>query len=133
MATNRPSNKFAPPAFLHIATHGFFLADPKRASPENSSENRRGVDADFDVKSALLRSGLALAEANLTQTGPEKGILAALEASNLNLWGTDLVTVSACDTGAGELRNGGVCVRATPGVRFGGDRVDRDEPVAGEL
>jgi CHAT domain-containing protein len=54
----------------------------------------------------LLRSGLALAGANLDKNGIEDGILTALEASNLNLWGTKLVTLSACDTGVGEVKNG---------------------------
>ena len=53
----------------------------------------------------LLRSGLALAGANRDR-GADGGILTALEASNLNLWGTELVTLSACDTGVGEVRNG---------------------------
>jgi CHAT domain-containing protein len=48
---------------------------------------------------------LALAGANLPKNGDD-GILTALEASGLNLWGTKLVTLSACDTGVGEVKNG---------------------------
>jgi len=76
------------PRILHIASHGFFLQDGS-ATAENP----------------LLRSGLALAGANL-QHDTEDGILTALEASALDLWGTHLVTLSACDTGIGEVRNG---------------------------
>jgi CHAT domain-containing protein/Tfp pilus assembly protein PilF len=76
------------PSILHIATHGFFLA------------------ASGAVDNPLVRSGLALSGANLRQTDREPGILTALEASNLNLWGTKLVTLSACDTGVGEIKNG---------------------------
>jgi CHAT domain-containing protein len=95
------------PEILHIATHGFFLEDPKRTqTSEHAQENMRGANPESGVQNPLLRSGLALAGANFSRTGPEKGILTALEASNLNLWGTKLVTLSACDTGVGEVRNG---------------------------
>jgi CHAT domain-containing protein/Tfp pilus assembly protein PilF len=76
------------PRFLHIATHGFFLG-PHAA-----------------VDNPLLRSGLALSGANVRPAERGAGILTALEASNLNLWGTKLVTLSACDTGVGEIKNG---------------------------
>ncbi|HEY8462202.1 MAG TPA: CHAT domain-containing protein, partial [Blastocatellia bacterium] len=50
-------------------------------------------------------TGLALAGANERKQGAN-GILTALEMTGLNLWGTKLVTLSACDTGLGEVRNG---------------------------
>jgi len=76
------------PRFLHVATHGFFLGPAA------------GVD------NPLLRSGLALSGANVAPARRGPGVLTALEASNLNLWGTKLVTLSACDTGVGEIKNG---------------------------
>jgi len=75
---------------LHIASHGFFLQEPGALRVDNP----------------LLRSGVALAGANLSRDARDDGILTALEASNLNLWGTKLVTLSACDTGIGQVRNG---------------------------
>jgi len=76
------------PSVLHIASHGFFLND-EDARPAAS-------------QNPLLRSGLALAGGNTAQGD---GILTALEASGLDLWGTKLVTLSACDTGVGESRD----------------------------
>ena len=48
----------------------------------------------------------ALSGANEHKSGDDTGILTALQASGLDLWGTKLVTLSACDTGIGEVRNG---------------------------
>jgi CHAT domain-containing protein len=83
------------PTILHIASHGFFHDDGPHV------ENTAGPAAN-----PLLRSGLALAGANRSPDGSSNGILTALEASGLDLWGTRLVTLSACDTGVGVVRNG---------------------------
>ena len=98
------------PRILHIATHGFFLqdagaGDAAKAASGSPAAGTRAITATVKTENPLLRSGLALAGANLNK-GTDDGILTALEASNLNLWGTRLVTLSACDTGVGEVRNG---------------------------
>jgi CHAT domain-containing protein len=95
------------PRILHIATHGFFLRNATNAAT-NDEENRiatRAMSSSVVSDNPLLRSGLALSGANLNRGGTDDGILTALEASGLNLWGTKLVTLSACDTGLGEVEN----------------------------
>ena len=91
-ATKEMLQQVSAPRILHIASHGFFLED-------------EGKSAAVDSGNPLLRSGLAFAGANQTREHVD-GILTALEASGLDLWGTKLVTLSACDTGIGEVRNG---------------------------
>lgn len=80
------------PSILHLATHGFF------------------IDTQEKIKNPLLRSGLLLAGAENTLKNEnlegENGILTAQEVMNLNLQGTDLVVLSACETGLGEIKNG---------------------------
>lgn len=90
------------PRILHIATHGFFLEDQGKSFQTGP---QKGIAAG-ELENPLLRSGLALAGANSNRAEIGGGILTALEASNLNLWGTKLVTLSACDTGVGDVKNG---------------------------
>jgi CHAT domain-containing protein len=87
------------PAILHIATHGFFLDDPSGHTAGQPARSGK-------LEDPLIRSGLALAGANQIKSGSDDGILTALEASNLNLWGTRIVTLSACETAVGQVRNG---------------------------
>jgi CHAT domain-containing protein/predicted negative regulator of RcsB-dependent stress response len=100
------------PRILHIATHGFFLDDTGPSNLGGAKQGARQVNNTWDVhagvevENPLLRSGLALAGANLGGSARNSGLLTALEASSLNLWGTKLVTLSACDTGLGDVRNG---------------------------
>lgn len=89
---------------LHIATHGFFVADGEQdeqvmftGDPANATSN------------PLLRSGLVLTGAgkpSSTSGAGEDGILTAYEAMTLPLDKTDIVILSACETGQGEIRNG---------------------------
>lgn len=96
------------PTLMHIATHGYFLADTQ------SAESAMGVDLDNAKNNPLLRSGLILAgapdpnkeEQAVDLQSNDNGILTAYEAMNLNLEGTDLIVLSACETGLGEVKAG---------------------------
>lgn len=90
------------PSILHIATHGFFLPD------DNSGEQLLGFATQHTRRNPLLRSGLLLAGAASGRSSGlrnDDGVLTAYEASLLHLQHTDLVTLSACETGLGELVN----------------------------
>ncbi|MEO9853146.1 MAG: CHAT domain-containing tetratricopeptide repeat protein [Reichenbachiella sp.] len=90
------------PTLLHIATHGYF----------KSVENKNGVEIKGNSdESSMLNSGLILAGVTNYYESEEKpliedGILTAYESTTLNLDSTELVVLSACDTGLGELSHG---------------------------
>lgn len=100
-ATKTALEKIIAPIILHVATHGYFQSRPL-ATDASATPASRGSGPSASTDNPLLRSGLALAGANRD----DGGILTAFEASGLNLWGTKLVVLSACDTGLGEIRNG---------------------------
>lgn len=88
------------PKILHLATHGFFLPD------EPPPKTGASAPPPATYENPLLRSGLAFAGANKLSSGTDDGILTAMEATGLDLWGTKLVVLSACETGAGKVTNG---------------------------
>jgi CHAT domain-containing protein len=116
-ATENAIKQTTAPSILHIATHGFFLGYQQPNIPDTRSIFQAKYIGDASTPSLLqtitdntenplLRSGLALASANSRTSGKEDGILTALEAAGLNLSGTKLVVLSACETGLGDVANG---------------------------
>jgi CHAT domain-containing protein/Tfp pilus assembly protein PilF len=132
-ATKAALAAIAGPAVLHIATHGFYARDAA-ATPASSSkytgsapgtatsaalptplDSQRGIYLDVDAFSslpplppsadpteALDRAGLAMAGANLSPDG----IVSARELASYDWWGTQLVVLSACETGVGAVPSG---------------------------
>jgi CHAT domain-containing protein len=105
-ATESALRRTEAPRILHVATHGFFLTRASASSSNPTATGTRAITANATLENPLLRSGLAFAGANVRSNTDDDGIVTALEASGLNLWGTKLVTLSACDTGVGEVKNG---------------------------
>lgn len=89
----------AAPSVLHIASHAWVLPSPE---PSRAIETW-GAAQRPPLMPPLLRAGIALEGANRSGTA---GHLTALEASALALHGTQLVLLSACDTGRGEIALG---------------------------
>jgi CHAT domain-containing protein/tetratricopeptide (TPR) repeat protein len=111
---------------VHLATHGFFESPERlRNMLRSQQEPVRSAlsipmthgSSDISALAPLLRSGLAFAgaardvhqlstEETLAGKLPDDGILTAEEVASLDMRRTELVTLSACDTGLGELRAG---------------------------
>jgi CHAT domain-containing protein/Flp pilus assembly protein TadD len=101
------------PRVLHLATHGFFLDhEPQAPAAEEDGAGAgwaRGRLKQMD--NPLLRSGIVLAGANTIGDKEaagrvEDGWVTAEEIALLNLRGTELVVLSACQTGLGDVKSG---------------------------
>lgn len=111
----------ASPQILHIATHGFFIKDQQR-DPNREMRDLGVIDgasgsdlsrlSGAGLENPLLRSGIALAGVNTwlkhgkLPPDAEDGILTAEDVSGLDLLVTDLVVLSACETGLGKVQVG---------------------------
>jgi CHAT domain-containing protein/Tfp pilus assembly protein PilF len=112
-ATKDALLKLATPGLLHVATHGFFLEDASTQADTRGLGSLGAIAAGppQNLPDPLLRSGLVLAGAHnrATELGSsrhEDFLVTALELAGLNLWGTQLVVLSACETGRGDVKLG---------------------------
>ena len=91
------------PQILHLATHGFFLSDVQLKRLTGRKKDKAGDG----YVNPLVRSGLALAGANKALAGGgADGIVTAEKVLGLKLRGAELVVLSACETGLGEVKSG---------------------------
>jgi CHAT domain-containing protein/uncharacterized protein YaiE (UPF0345 family) len=95
-ATEEAVKEIRQPRLVHIATHGYFTSDVSSSASNTDPMLRAG----------LLFTGAANFLQDKISTTADNGILTAYEAANLNLDNTDLVVLSACETGKGEVQNG---------------------------
>ncbi|KAF5036226.1 CHAT domain protein [anaerobic digester metagenome] len=101
-------------SIIHIASHGFFLPIEEARKTDYfrfiTLDENKGVKVD----NSMRRSGLILSGGNRAWKGDtipsniEDGILTAQEISALDLRGTNLLVLSACETGLGEVSGEGV-------------------------
>ena len=108
-ATVTQLKKVVHPGLLHIATHGYFLSDVNSQSEKKAF----GMNITNTIENPYLRTGLLFAGAEKTINNPysagksyDNGILTAYDVLNLDLDEPELVVLSACETGLGEIQNG---------------------------
>jgi CHAT domain-containing protein len=107
---------------LHLATHGFFFDDPNEVRFEEKKQNVEygeisfrgargayGLNSFVNNENPLMRSGLVLAGANDVWVKTEKGetddgVLTAQEVTQIDMRKNDLVVLSACETGLGDIK-----------------------------
>ena len=94
-ATEENIKQVKSPKILHLSTHGFFIDSKEKNEKINPM-----------LRSGLLLTGVSDYTRAEIKPDTEDGVLTALEAANLDLDETDLVVLSACETGLGDVKAG---------------------------
>lgn len=95
---------------VHIGTHGYYLPSKKEGVSKLPASARRLYKRVDALEDPLLQNGLLFAGVNLnTENNTNSdGVVTALEISTLDFNGTDLVVLSACESGLGKISGDGV-------------------------
>lgn len=107
-----PLKALRSPRLLHLATHGFFLDDQRLLRAPSGEPSDTPAPPPGGLENPLLRSGLALAGANTwlkhgaLPPEAEDGLLTAEDVTGMDLSATELVVLSACETGLGQVQIG---------------------------
>lgn len=101
-------------SILHLATHGFYIPESDAEKHSFTASNPFSPNAISAASSSMNRSGLLMSGGNnawiggSAPDGVEDGVLTASEISDMNLNSVDLLVLSACETGLGEITDDGV-------------------------
>ncbi len=96
-----------PPRVLHLATHGYFLKDEEVKPDDRFTMQEKEKLPIRNIENPMLRSGIVLAGVNASlKEGRDDGMVTAEKILGLRLKGTDLIVLSACETGVGDVKNG---------------------------
>ncbi len=104
--------KLSQPSIIVFTTHGFFVNAEGQILAAGGIQDST-VDQSVEIaKNPLLQCGLALADANAhtsIDSMTNDGVLTGTEIAGVDLRGTQLAVLSACETGLGSLdATGGV-------------------------
>jgi CHAT domain-containing protein len=97
------------PRILHLATHGYFLKDEEAKELLSQGFDLQEIEMipGIGIENPMLRSGIVLAGVNTSlREGRDDGMVSAEKILGLRLKGTEIVVLSACETGVGDVRNG---------------------------
>ncbi|WP_018342584.1 CHAT domain-containing protein [Cytophaga aurantiaca] len=105
-ATEEKVKSLKSPRFFHIATHGYFMPDVQQSGFDSELENEASQNPLYRSGLLLVNGGKLMNDPSNVDFNSEDGLLTAYEAMNLDFDNTELVLLSACETGLGDVQLG---------------------------
>ncbi|MBC7450586.1 MAG: tetratricopeptide repeat protein, partial [Cytophagales bacterium] len=106
IATEEKVKQLKSPKFFHIATHGYFMPDVKQTGFESELDNDVSQNPLYRSGLLMYNGGKLINDTENIEFNAEDGLLTAYEAMNLDFDNTEIVIMSACETGLGDVQLG---------------------------